>query len=96
MESKAANIQMLYTDKRTTKQTLETVNGKIIYNMTNDYMFRAVLQTNKRVLAGIVGALLHADPESLDVEIQNPIILGQSFENKDFIPVLHPVTDFNF
>ncbi|MDE5697459.1 MAG: Rpn family recombination-promoting nuclease/putative transposase [Lachnospiraceae bacterium] len=85
MESKAANIQMLYTDKRTTEQTLETVNGKIMYNMTNDYMFRAVLQTNKRVLAGIVGALLHVDPESLDVEIQNPVILGQSFENKDFI-----------
>ncbi|MEZ3443936.1 MAG: Rpn family recombination-promoting nuclease/putative transposase [Lachnospiraceae bacterium] len=53
--------------------------------MTNDYMFRAVLQTNKKVLAGIIGALLHVDPESLDVEIQNPIILGQSFENKDFI-----------
>lgn len=71
--------------KKTTKQTLEKICGKLAYNMTNDYMFRAVLQTNKKVLAGIIGALLHVDPESLDVEIQNPIILGQSFENKDFI-----------
>lgn len=71
--------------KKTTKQTLEKISGKLAYNMTNDYMFRAVLQTNKKVLAGIIGALLHVDPESLDVEIQNPIILGQSFENKDII-----------
>lgn len=71
--------------KKTAKQTLEKITGKLAYNMTNDYMFRAVLQTNKKVLAGIIGALLHVDPESLDVEIQNPIILGQSFENKDII-----------
>lgn len=71
--------------KKTTKQTLEKISGKLAYNTTNDYMFRAVLQTNKKVLAGIIGALLHVDPESLDVEIQNPIILGQSFENKDII-----------
>ncbi|MDE7479053.1 MAG: Rpn family recombination-promoting nuclease/putative transposase, partial [Lachnospiraceae bacterium] len=77
------------TDKITTKQTFEEINGKLTYNMTNDYMFRAVLQTNKKVLMGIVGALLHVDPESLDVEIQNPIILGQSFENKDFILDIH-------
>lgn len=72
-------------DKKTTRQKLERVNGKLTYNMTNDYMFRAVLQTDKKVLAGIIGALLHVDPASLDVEIQNPIILGQSFENKDII-----------
>ncbi|MDE7478789.1 MAG: Rpn family recombination-promoting nuclease/putative transposase [Lachnospiraceae bacterium] len=77
------------TDKITTQQTFEEVNGKLTYNMTNDYMFRAVLQTNKKVLMGIVGALLHVNPESLDVEIQNPIILGQSFENKDFILDIH-------
>lgn len=64
---------------------LESITGKITYNMTNDYMFRAVLQKNTKVLRGLIGALLHLDPESLDVKITNPIILGQSFINKDFI-----------
>ena len=76
---------MHYKRKKTNKISLEKVSGKLDYNMTNDYMFRAVLQSNKKVLAGIIGALLHVDPESLHVEIQNPIILGQSFENKDVI-----------
>ena len=53
--------------------------------MTNDYMFRAVLQKNTKVLKGLIGALLHLDPESIEVEITNPIILGKSFENKDMI-----------
>ena len=60
-------------------------NELLYYNMTNDYMFRAVLQKNQTVLRGLVGALLHLDPETLEVEITNPIILGESFSNKDFI-----------
>lgn len=60
-------------------------SGKLIYNMTNDYMFRAVLQKNTKVLKGLIGALLHLDPESLEVEVMNPIILGKSFESKDII-----------
>jgi hypothetical protein len=34
------------------------------------------LQKNAKVLAGLVGTLLHLDPETLDVEIANPIILA--------------------
>lgn len=64
---------------------LEDAVGKIPYNMTNDYMFRAVLQQDKMVLSGLIGALLHLDPESLDVEITNPIELGKSLDNKTFI-----------
>ena len=60
-------------------------SGEIPYNMTNDYMFRAVLQKNKKVLAGLVGSLLHLDPETLDVEIANPIILGESIDDKTFV-----------
>ena len=65
--------------------SFEDVTGDIPYNMTNDYMFRAVLQKNQFVLKGLVGSLLHLDPESLEVEVTNPIKLGESFENKDFI-----------
>lgn len=62
-----------------------SATGTIPYNMTNDYMFRVVLQKNKFVLKGLVGALLHLNPEFLEVEITNPIELGRSIENKDFI-----------
>ena len=52
--------------------------------MTNDYMFRAVLQTNNKVLRGLVSSLLHLkDEEILSVEITNPIILGDSVEKKE-------------
>ncbi|MDE7203511.1 MAG: Rpn family recombination-promoting nuclease/putative transposase [Lachnospiraceae bacterium] len=74
-----------------TPSTLSLANarGKIQYNMTNDYMFRAVLQKNKKVLAGLVGSLLHLDPEKLDVEITNPIILGQAIGDKEFMLDIH-------
>lgn len=83
-ESKA-NIKLNTNRKKSTGHTLAEETGKISYNMTNDYMFRTVLQKSEKVLKGLIGALLHVDPESLDVEIMNPITLGQSFENKDFI-----------
>ena len=67
------------------KMSLANAVGEIPYNMTNDYMFRAVLQKNTKVLAGLVGSLLHLDPEALDVEIANPIILGESIDDKTFI-----------
>lgn len=59
-------------------------HGEIPYGMTNDYMFRAVLQSNNTVLKGLICSLLHLpEAEVLSVEITNPIILGQSFKNKE-------------
>ena len=37
--------------------------GVIAYNMTNNYMFRFILQQNKKVLKGLICALLHLKPE---------------------------------
>ena len=37
--------------------SFEDITGDIPYNMTNDYMFRAVLQKNQFVLKGLVGSL---------------------------------------
>ncbi|MCM1183716.1 MAG: Rpn family recombination-promoting nuclease/putative transposase [Roseburia sp.] len=59
--------------------------GEIPYNMTNDYMFRAVLQKNEKVLRGLVAALLHLNPDEIQVEITNPIKLGSTIANKDFL-----------
>ncbi|MDE6750742.1 MAG: Rpn family recombination-promoting nuclease/putative transposase, partial [Lachnospiraceae bacterium] len=53
--------------------------------MTNDYMFRAVLQSNNKALKGLICSLLHLKHEDvLSVEITNPIILGEAVENKEF------------
>ncbi|MBD5499175.1 MAG: hypothetical protein HDR11_15735 [Lachnospiraceae bacterium] len=59
----------------------EEAHGKIPYGMTNDYMFRSVLQSNNK---GLICSMLHlSEKEVLSVEITNPIVLGQSFESKE-------------
>ena len=64
----------------------EQATGKIDYTLTNDYMFRAILQTNEEVLRGLIGALLHLHLEEIQsVTIENPIVLGAPISNKDFI-----------
>lgn len=64
---------------------LQNAHGDIPYNMTNDYMFRAALQSNNKVLRGLVRSLLHLEEdEVISVEITNPIVLGESVEKKEF------------
>ena len=63
----------------------QNASGDIPYNMTNDYMFRAVLQTNNKVLRGLICSLLHlAETEVKAVEIANPVILGEAVRDKEF------------
>lgn len=58
----------------------------IQYNMTNDYMFRYILQKNQKVLKGLISALLHLSPDQIhSVEIQNPIDLSQNITGKNFV-----------
>ncbi len=64
----------------------EQATGPIDFGFTNDYMFRAVLQKNTKVLTGLVSALLHLNPEDItSIAVTNPIELGESFDAKDFI-----------
>ena len=66
--------------------SFKEATGKIDYTMTNDYMFRAILQTNEKVLCGLVGSLLHLKAEEIDaVTIENPIELGAAIDNKNYI-----------
>ncbi len=59
--------------------------GPIPYNMTNDYMFRAVLQSNNKVLRGLICSLLHlSEQKVVSVEITNPVILGETVTDKEF------------
>ena len=36
-----------------------SATGKIEYNMTNNYMFRYILQEKQKVLKGLICSLLH-------------------------------------
>ena len=66
--------------------SIKEATGVIQYNMTNDYMFRYILQKNEKVLRGLICALLHLNPEQIiSVEIQNPIDLSKAITGKDFI-----------
>lgn len=60
--------------------------GVIEYNMTNNYMFRYILQQNKKVLTGLICALLHLKPENVrDIVVTNPIDLAGDVSGKEFI-----------
>ena len=61
------------------------LTGPLTIPMTNDYLFRALLQQNNKVLKGLISSLLHLTLEEIaSVEITNPIELGKSINAKDF------------
>ena len=63
-----------------------SATGAIEYGFTNDYMFRAVLQENKKVLKALICALLHLRPDEVSsVVVTNPIVLGEQIDAKEFV-----------
>ncbi|MBE5857637.1 MAG: Rpn family recombination-promoting nuclease/putative transposase [Lachnospiraceae bacterium] len=61
-------------------------SGPLFVPMTNDYLFRAMLQRNEEILRGLTCALLSLKPEEIEsVSIENPILLGEAIDNKTFI-----------
>ena len=66
--------------------SFEEATGVIQYNMTNNYMFRYILQRNEKVLKGLTCSLLHLEPKQVkSVEIKNPINLAGDVSGKEFI-----------
>ena len=56
------------------------------YGMSNDYMFKAVMQEREDVLRNLVSALLGIEEsEVLSCVVTNPIILGESIDDKECI-----------
>lgn len=54
-----------------------SATGPLAIPMTNDYLFRALLQRNNHVLKGLICSLLHLSPKQIhSAVITNPIILG--------------------
>ena len=65
---------------------LEHLTGKLEFTATNDYMFRAVLQSNEKALKGLLAALLDITMEEIiSVTILNPIKLGDAIDEKTII-----------
>ena len=68
------------------KNTSIPQSGALLVPMTNDYLFRALLQRSNLVLKGLICALLHMEEADISsVIITNPIRLGDSIDNKTFV-----------
>lgn len=65
---------------------LSTAIGPVTIQMTNDYLFRELLQRNNRVLKSLICSLLHLTVDEISyVEIANSIELGTAIDEKEFI-----------
>jgi len=59
--------------------------GALKYTLTNDYLFRMVLQRDKETLINLICALLHLSrSQVIDAVIDNPIEPGESINNKEY------------
>ena len=67
--------------------SLSDMNGELKYTLTNDYLFRALLQKIEEVLKGFLAAALHLGDEKIirRVSITNPILLGEAMDEKTCI-----------
>ena len=66
--------------------SLDDVHGALPIPMSNDYLFRALMQCNPNVLKALICALLHLDPANVtSVIILNPIELGETIDDKTYI-----------
>ncbi len=62
------------------------LTGPLKYKLTNDYMFKAFLQSNEKALRGLLCALLQLKPEEIiHIDIKNPIELGKSINDKTVV-----------
>ena len=81
---------MAVSASRDGKPSYMQATGALPHPLTNDYMFKALLQKNGNVLKHLICSLLHLRPEEVQrVEIRNPIILGETltedFDSKIFV-----------
>lgn len=62
---------------------VELPKGNLKYPLTNDFMFKAVLQRNQMALKGLLCALLHMRMEEIaEIRILNPIEIGGMIDEK--------------
>ncbi|MCR5627864.1 MAG: Rpn family recombination-promoting nuclease/putative transposase [Lachnospiraceae bacterium] len=62
------------------------MRGKLDFRCTNDYLFRALMQTHDDVRIGLVAAFIGCEPEEINsCEVKNPIVLGKTIDAKNII-----------
>ncbi len=72
--------------KSITKKYHIPKSGELFVPMTNDYLFKMILQRNNLVLKELVQDLLHMDKNSIEtITITNPIHLGDTITEKSVI-----------
>ena len=65
---------------------LANSQGPLPVPMTNDYLFRALMQRNNKVLSALICSLLHLDVDDVtSVVISNPVELGEDMDDKTCI-----------
>lgn len=79
------NTSEKYTQITTLDDAWLSATGPVPIRMSNDYLFRALLQRSNTTLKGLICSLLHLyDKDILSVEIINPIELGTPVDAKTF------------
>ena len=62
-----------------------SATGRLEYTLTNDFLFKSLLQKNEKVLKALVASLMHLKMEEItSIEITNPIELGRTVKDKTF------------
>ena len=60
------------------------LTGPLPVKMTNDYLFRALLQADEKTLKAMVASVLHIDAsEVTEIVVTNPIELGETVDAKE-------------
>ena len=68
-----------------TTYKFQSATGALKYNLTNDYMFRMVLQKSNETLTLLLSSVLDIPVENIvKAEIQNPIMPGEAVDSKEF------------
>ena len=71
--------------KKATVYLYKGARGKLKFCMTNDYLFRMVLQRDKETLIRLICSVLHLKREDvISAIIDNPIAPGATIENKEY------------
>lgn len=84
-------IRKIRGDECRGRDSLE-FTGEIKYTLKNDYMFKAVFQKNERIPKWIIASLLHISFYDIQsIHIENPVILGETVNNKDVTLDLHVI-----
>ncbi len=64
----------------------KNLTGDLPVKMTNDYLFRALLQSDNEVLKAILASVLHMDVDEIkSAEITKEFLLGEEIGDKEFI-----------